>query len=75
MTERRPKGRPVVEVVKSSYQPSQAELAEDLRVNATFKQSVKVLLKFVQFKYVKKPEYNYHTFHVIPGFLIHINRR
>ena len=34
---------PIVEVVHPSYQPSKAELEEDMRVNATFEEAVKPL--------------------------------
>lgn len=47
--------RPVVEVVKPTYQPSKAELDADLRVDATFEQAVKALSKPVNIKHVENP--------------------
>lgn len=49
------RARPIVEVVKPTYQPSRAELEADLRVDATFKQGVKALAKDVEIKHVDKP--------------------
>ena len=42
-----------VDVVGPSYQPSRAELREDLRVNATFKELAKAVVKPVKVRYVK----------------------
>ena len=47
---------PVVEVVRSSYQPSKAELEEDLRVNATFEEAVQALARPVRVRYVLRPK-------------------
>lgn len=48
------KERPTVEIVKPTHQPSNAELATDLRVNVTFEQGVQALVKRVNVKYVDK---------------------
>ena len=52
----RPKAREV-EVVRSDYQPSAAELAEDARVNATFDEAVEALTKPVSIRYVDEPDH------------------
>ena len=43
-----------VEIVGPSYQPSNAELEEDLRVDATFEEAVDALTRPVKIEYVKK---------------------
>ena len=48
--------RPIVEVVKPTYQPSKAELDADLRVDATFEQGVEALATDVEIKHVDKPK-------------------
>ena len=45
---------PVVELVHPSYQPSKAELKEDLRVDATFEEAVQALVRPVKVHYVKR---------------------
>ena len=42
-----------VDVVDPSYQPSRAELREDLRINATFEELVKAVVQPVKVQYVK----------------------
>ena len=54
MTKQKPKPREV-EIVSAKYQPSKAELETDLRVDATFDQSVKALAKPVQIREVSRP--------------------
>jgi len=44
---------PVLEVMHSSYQPSKAELEEDLRVDATFDEAVRALVQPVKVRYFK----------------------
>ena len=44
-----------VEVVRPSYQPSRAELEEDMRVEATFEEAVKALAQPVKIRYVSRP--------------------
>jgi len=41
-----------VEIIHPSYQPSAAELREDLRIDATFEEAVKALVKPVRIQYV-----------------------
>ena len=41
-----------VEIIHPSYQPSVAELREDLRINATFEEAVKALVQPVKIRYV-----------------------
>ena len=48
--------RPTVEVVNPRYQPSKAELEADLRVNATFEESVKALTRPVNIRYIPRPK-------------------
>ena len=42
-----------VDVVDPSYQPSRAELREDLRINATFEELAKAVVQPVKVQYVK----------------------
>ena len=44
-----------VALVHPSYQPSKAELEEDLRVDATFDETVQALVRPVKVRYVKRP--------------------
>ena len=51
------KTKPEVESVKSRYQPSPAELQEDLRVNATPEQAAKSVMQRVKkVKRVSRPK-------------------
>ena len=52
----KPPEPPVVELVHPSYQPSKAELEEDLRVDATFDEAVQALVRPVKVRYVKYPK-------------------
>ena len=45
-----------VDIVKPTYQPSKAELEEDLRVNATFEEAVSALTRPVQVNYIPRPK-------------------
>ena len=47
---------PVLEVMHPSYQPSKAELEEDLRVDATFEDAIQALVRPVKVCYVKYPK-------------------
>ena len=44
-----------LEIVRPTYQPSKAELEEDLRVEATFEEAVKALARPVRIRYVSRP--------------------
>ena len=44
-----------VDVVDPSYQPTRAELREDLRINATFEELAKAVVKPVKLRHVKPP--------------------
>ena len=46
---------PVLDVAHPSYQPSKAELEEDLRVDETFEDAVQALARPVKLRYVKYP--------------------
>lgn len=48
-------GAPEVHIVCPSYQPSKAELEEDVRVNATFEEAVQALTLPVRIRYVPRP--------------------
>ncbi len=51
------KPKPVeVEVVDSSYQPSKAELEEDMRVAEGFEESVDALAQPVKIRYIPRPK-------------------
>ena len=45
-----------VKIVQSDYQPSKAELEEDMRVNATFEEAVDALTRPVRIRYIDRPE-------------------
>ena len=53
--EKRPEP-PVVELMHPSYQPSKAELEEDLRVEESFDEAVQALVRPVKVRYVKYPQ-------------------
>lgn len=42
-----------VEVIDPSYQPSKAELEEDLRLHSTFEDTVRAILRPANVRYVK----------------------
>ena len=45
-----------VEVAHPSYQPSRAELNEDMRVNAAFEEAVHALARPVKIRHIKRPK-------------------
>ena len=45
----------IIELPHYSYQPSVAELNEDMRVDASFEELVKAVLKPVKIRYVMAP--------------------
>ena len=45
-----------VAVVNTSYQPSRAELNEDMRVDATFEEAVQALAKPVRIRHISRPK-------------------
>ena len=47
---------PEVKIVRPSYQPSKAELEEDMRVDATFDEAVKALTRPVRIRYIPRPK-------------------
>ena len=52
-------GPPEVRIVHPSYQPSRAELREDLRMGSTwedFEKAAKALVRPARVRYVKRPE-------------------
>ena len=44
-----------VKIVNSSYQPSKAELNEDMRVNASFDEAIDALVKPTDIEFVERP--------------------
>ena len=54
----RPKTPPprIVDVVAPTYQPSKAELEEDMRVRATFEEAVSALAQPVTVNYIPRPK-------------------
>ena len=50
----RSRGRPV-EIVHTDYQPSKAELEEDLRVPASFDQAIEALAQPVRIRHIARP--------------------
>ena len=53
LTKKTTQDRHTVEVPHPSYQPSRAELREDLRINATFEELAKAVVQPVKVQYVK----------------------
>ena len=52
-----PKPEPLeVEIVHPSYQPSKAELEEDLRVDASFEEAVDALAQPVSIRHIARPK-------------------
>ena len=45
-----------VDVVTSTYQPSKAELEEDMRVEATFEEAVSALARRATVNYILRPK-------------------
>ena len=56
MTTRRRPEPPEVEIVRPAYQPSKAELEEDMRVDATFEEAVQALTRPVRVRYMSRPK-------------------
>lgn len=56
MPEQPTKGSRVVEIVRSDYQPSQAELEEDLSIDATPEELAQAILQPVTIKYIPRPK-------------------
>ena len=50
------KVRREVEFVNPDYQPSVAELEEDMRLDATFEEAAQALTKPVRVKYIDRPK-------------------
>ena len=48
--------RHVVDIVRPTYQPSKAELEEDMRVRATFEEAIGALARPVQINYISRPK-------------------
>ena len=48
--------RPTVDLVKSGYQPSKAELEADMRIDATPEQAAKAVMRRVNVRHVRRPK-------------------
>ena len=46
----------IVDVVAPTYQPSKAELEEDMRVRETFEEAVEALTRPVKVRYIHRPK-------------------
>ena len=55
MNKPKQKSRPVM-LVRPSYQPSKAELEEDMRVDATPEEAVDALTRPVRIRYIDRPK-------------------
>ncbi len=53
-----PQKRRVVEIVRSDYQPSKAELEEDMSIDTSFEEVVQVAMEPVEIKYIPRPKKN-----------------
>ena len=52
-----PKKKPrTVEIVRSDYQPSKAELEEDISIDASFEELAQVVAEPVDIKYIPRPK-------------------
>ena len=56
MKEQPKKGPRVVEIVRSDYRPSQAELEEDLSIDATPEELAQAVLQPATIKYIPRPK-------------------
>lgn len=59
MTEKRKRGRPKpreIELVHPSYQPSKAELEEDVRIDATPEEVLDAMLEPVKIRCIPRPK-------------------
>ncbi len=56
MKEKPPTKKPyVVEIVRSDYQPSKAELEEDMSIDTSFEELMQAAVESVGIKYVPRP--------------------
>ena len=46
---------PVIKIISPKYQPSRAELREDLRVDATPEEATRALMRTREVQYIEKP--------------------
>ena len=47
-----------VEVVRSDYQPSKAEMEEDVRIDCSFEELAQMVTEPVEIKYISRPKKN-----------------
>ena len=50
-----PKKRRTVEIVRSDYQPSKAEMEEDLSIDASFEEIAQAVTETVEVKVIPRP--------------------
>lgn len=48
----------VVEIVRSDYQPSKAELEEDTSIDASFEELMQAVTEPIEIKYIPRPNSN-----------------
>ena len=53
-----PKKPRTVEIVRSDYQPSKAELEEDMSIDASFEELMQSVAEPVAIKYIPRPKKN-----------------
>ncbi len=59
MKEKSPPKKPrTVEIVRSDYQPSKAELEEDMSIDASFEELMQSVAEPVEIKYIPRPKKN-----------------
>lgn len=51
-----PKKRRVVEIVRSDYQPSKAELEEDVSIDTSFEELMQAVVEPVEIKTIPRPK-------------------
>ena len=47
-----------IKIVRSDYQPSKAELEEDMSIDASFEELMQVVTELVETKYIPRPKSN-----------------
>ena len=51
-----PQKRRTVEIVRSGYQPSKAEMEEDMSIDGSFEELAQVVTEPVEIKYIPRPK-------------------
>ena len=58
MKEQPRQARRTVEMVRSDYQPSKAELEEDVSIDSSFEELMQAAVEPVEIKYIPRPKKN-----------------